>query len=141
MSTFVTPKNGNMVRMSKICLNQPNVKLSMLNYTMLINVAHWYMPNCQNSLVSQPQPWVHDQGKGLQGCRARGRLGVTSHAPRSAKSVRNEPSHSQMNSHCGSWSPKWTFKWIFKWTLESSEHNCRVKSHLFEKFFMSLESY
>jgi hypothetical protein len=29
----------------------------------------------------------------------------------------NEPSHSQMNSHVGSWSPKWT--------PESSERNCR----------------
>jgi hypothetical protein len=29
----------------------------------------------------------------------------------------NEPSHSQVNSHVGSWSPKWT--------LESLEHDCR----------------
>jgi hypothetical protein len=28
----------------------------------------------------------------------------------------NEPSHSQVNSHVGSWSPKWT--------IEFSEHNC-----------------
>jgi hypothetical protein len=30
---------------------------------------------------------------------------------------RNEPSHSQVNFHCKSWS------WNCKWTLESSEHN------------------
>jgi hypothetical protein len=29
----------------------------------------------------------------------------------------NEPSHSQVNSHCGSWSPKWTLKF--------SKHDCR----------------
>jgi hypothetical protein len=45
-STYATPKNGNMVLMSKICISQPNVKLSMSNYTILTNVAHWYTPNC-----------------------------------------------------------------------------------------------
>jgi hypothetical protein len=31
--------------MSKTCISQPNVKLSMSNYTMLTNATHWYMPN------------------------------------------------------------------------------------------------
>ncbi len=44
-----------MVMMSKICMNQLNVKLSISNYTMLINIAHWYTPNCQNSL---PTPCI-----------------------------------------------------------------------------------
>jgi hypothetical protein len=34
----------------------------------------------------------------------------------------NEPSHCQMNSHCGSLSPKWT--------PESSEHNCKDQNPL-----------
>jgi hypothetical protein len=34
----------------------------------------------------------------------------------------NEPSHSQVNSHVGSWSPKWT--------PESSERNCRGQNSL-----------
>jgi hypothetical protein len=34
----------------------------------------------------------------------------------------NEPSHSQVNSHVGSWSPKWTF--------ESSERDCRGQNPL-----------
>jgi hypothetical protein len=37
----------------------------------------------------------------------------------------NEPSHFQMNPHCGSWNPKWT--------LEFSEHNCRGQTHRLEK--------
>jgi hypothetical protein len=37
--------------------------------------------------------------------------------PRVQRVWGNEPSHSQVNSHVGSWSPKWI--------LESSEHNCR----------------
>jgi hypothetical protein len=32
----------------------------------------------------------------------------------------NEPSHSQVNSHCGSWSPKWI--------PESSEHDCKSQN-------------
>jgi hypothetical protein len=38
----------------------------------------------------------------------------------------NEPSHSQMNSHCGSWSPKWTH--------ESSEHDCRGQNPSVQRF-------
>jgi hypothetical protein len=45
----------------------------------------------------------------------------------------NEPSHSQVNSHCGNWHPKWTFEF----------HNAiaRAKTHRFEEFFISLENY
>ncbi len=38
---------------------------------------------------------------------------------------RNEPSHSQMNSHYGSWSPKWTPK--------SSKRNCKGQNPLVRK--------
>jgi hypothetical protein len=44
-STCATFKNENVVMMSKICVSQLDVKLFMSNYTMLINVAHWYTPN------------------------------------------------------------------------------------------------
>jgi hypothetical protein len=43
----------------------------------------------------------------------------------------NEPSHSQVNSHVGSWSPKWT--------LESSEHNCRGQNPLPWKILYIIE--
>jgi hypothetical protein len=45
------------------------------------------------------------------GCKVAGQEGgpgVASHVPKSAKSAKNvgnEPSNSQVNSHCGSWSP------------------------------------
>jgi hypothetical protein len=39
----------------------------------------------------------------------------------------NEPSHSQMNSHCGSWSPKWT--------LKSSECDCRGQNPSVQRVF------
>jgi hypothetical protein len=44
-------------------------------------------------------------------------LGITSHAPRVQRVWGHEPSHSQVNSHVGSWSPERTPK--------SSERNCR----------------
>jgi hypothetical protein len=31
--------------------------------------------------MSQPQPWAHDQGKGLQRCGPRVNSGTTFHAP------------------------------------------------------------
>ncbi len=39
----------------------------------------------------------------------------------------NEPSHSQVNSHCGSWSPKWTPKF--------SKRNCRGQNPLIQIVF------
>jgi hypothetical protein len=40
----------------------------------------------------------------------------------------NEPSHSQVNSHCRSWNPKWTPKF--------SEHNCTGQNPLVWIFFI-----
>ncbi len=51
-----------------------------------------------------------DQGKGLQGCRPRGRFGSHITCSQECKEWGHEPSHSQVNSHVGSWSPKWTSK-------------------------------
>ncbi len=45
----------------------------------------------------------------------------------------NEPSHSQVNSHCGSWSPKWTPKF--------SEGDCKGETHRVKELFISLENY
>jgi hypothetical protein len=39
----------------------------------------------------------------------------------------NEPSHSQLNSHCGSWSSKWT--------LKSSKRNYRGQNPLVQRMF------
>jgi hypothetical protein len=61
-------------------------------------------------------------------------LGVTPHAPKSARECeRNEPSHSQMNSHFGSWSPNGLSNF--------QKAIARVKTHWIEEFFISLESY
>jgi len=38
--------------MSKICISQLDVNLSMSNYTILTNDAHWYTLNCYNSLTT-----------------------------------------------------------------------------------------
>jgi hypothetical protein len=43
----------------------------------------------------------------------------------------NEPSHSQVNSHCRSWS--------FKWIPESSKHNFRGRNPLAWRFFYITE--
>jgi hypothetical protein len=43
----------------------------------------------------------------------------------------NEPSHFQVNSHCGSWTPKWT--------LESLERNCRGQNSLPPKVLYIIE--
>ncbi len=54
--------------------------------------------------LSQPQPWAHNQGKGLQRCEPRGK--PSSHISCSwecRRMWRNEPSHSQISSHFGSW--------------------------------------
>jgi hypothetical protein len=72
--------------------------------------APWWTLDLKPPL-SQPQPWAHDQGKGLQGCGLKERPG--SHITCSRECQRmwgHEPSHSQVNSHVGNWSPKWTLK-------------------------------
>ncbi len=62
-------------------------------------------------IVSQPLLWACDQSKGLRRCRPRRKLWSHSSCSRECKRVwGNEPSHSQMNSHFGNWSPKWTLK-------------------------------
>jgi len=45
--------------------------------------------------LSQPKPWAHDQGKGLQGCGPRGKLesekkceGMNPHTPKGASTLR-----------------------------------------------------
>ncbi len=51
-----------------------------------------------------------------------GNSGVTSHAPGVQRVWGNEPSHSQVNSHVGSWSPEWI--------PESLERNFRGQNSL-----------
>ncbi len=59
-SIYVTPENGNMVMMPKICINQTDVKLSMSNYTVLTNVATIYIPigckSCWPLKTHMPHP-------------------------------------------------------------------------------------
>jgi hypothetical protein len=49
--------------------------------------------------------------------------------PRMQKMWRNEPSHSQVNSHCGNWSPKWTSR-IFRVQLKGLKL-IALKSYLY----------
>jgi hypothetical protein len=62
--------------------------------------------------------------------------GVTFHVPKSVEECRkvweNEPSHSQVNSHFGSWSPNGLLN--FKRAIAG------VKTHWIEMFLISLES-
>jgi hypothetical protein len=60
------------------------------------------------------------KARGCKNVDQEGDPGITSHAPGSAKSVGDEPSPSQVSSHCGNWSSKWT--------LEFSERNFRGQS-------------
>jgi hypothetical protein len=69
-----------------------------------------------------------------RGCKVAGQEkdpGVTSHVPGVQRVWGNEPSHSQMNSHVGSWSPKWTF--------ESSKCNSRGQNPLAWKVIYIIE--
>jgi hypothetical protein len=73
---------------------------------------------CQN-----PTLWARDQGKGAGRWRAKREIRESLHMlPRVQRVLGNEPSHSQMNSHVGSWSPKWT--------PECYERNCRGQNPL-----------
>ncbi len=56
-------------------------------------------------LMSQPQPWARDQGKGLQGCGPKRKLGVTQHTPGSVRGCEGMNPHTPMGFHCGNWSP------------------------------------
>ncbi len=51
--------------------------------------------------MSQPYPWAHDQGQGLQGCRPKGKSRVTFHAPGNAKECEG------MNPHTPKELPLW----------------------------------
>jgi hypothetical protein len=62
-----------------------------------------------------------------------GSPGVTSHAPGSARVWGNEPSHPQMNSHFGSWSPNGF--------SNLQRAIAGIKTHWFEEFFISMKSY
>jgi len=63
----------------------------------------------------------------LQGCGSRGKPGVTSHAPKSAKECEG------MNPH----TPKWTPNGLPNFQRAIAGN----KTHWFEKFFISLENY
>ncbi len=51
-SIYATQKMETWSCSPKSCQSQHDAKLSMSSYTMLTNVAHWYMPNCLNSLAT-----------------------------------------------------------------------------------------
>jgi hypothetical protein len=63
--------------------------------------------------------------RGLQGGGPKERPGNHFTCYGNAKNVRNEPSHSQVNSQVGSWSPKWT--------PESSKRDWRAQNSLPQK--------
>jgi hypothetical protein len=94
---------------------------------------HWKRPRAIRWGMSQPQPWIHNQGKGLRKCGPRVKPG--SHISCSwecGRMWRNEPPHSQMSSHFASWSPNGLPNFQKAIT--------RVKIHWIEEFFISLEA-
>jgi hypothetical protein len=84
--------------------------------------------------LSQPEPWDRNHGKGLQECRTRGKPGRHILYSRECRRVwENEPSHSQVSSHFGSWSPD---------ELPNLQGVIAgIKTHWIEEFFISLKSY
>jgi hypothetical protein len=93
----------------------------------IIKSPHIDMPNVATlTLGSQPRQRVRK-------LRVKMETRESHHMLRVQKMWRNEPSHSQVNSHYGSWSSKWTF--------ESSNRNSRGQTHQLEKFFITLKSY
>jgi hypothetical protein len=74
------------------CLCSPDLEF------MVSNVGHMYCHNFSLELVTK-----------VRGCKGEGQEGspgVTFHAPDNVREcVKNEPSHSQVNSHVGNWSP------------------------------------
>jgi hypothetical protein len=63
----------------------------------------------QNVVYVTTLALVHNQGKGVARLRAKKETRESHHMlPGVQKVWGNEPSHSQVNSHVGSWSPKWT---------------------------------
>jgi hypothetical protein len=84
--------------------------------------GQWKVP----SLVTFGRFRIHDQGKGLQEVEPRER-------PRNVGECEDEHSHSQVNSHVGSWSP------IGLSNLQKVI--AKVKTPHLEKFFISLKNY
>jgi hypothetical protein len=70
-------------------------------------VLHLFKSFCHNL-------WACDQGKGVARLWAKREARESHHmfpgVQRVQKVWGNEPSHSQVNSHCASWSPEWTPK-------------------------------
>ncbi len=79
------------------------------------------VPNCRN-----PSLGLATKARGCKVVGQEGDPGVTSHAPGVQRVWGNEPSHSQVNSHCESWSPKWT--------PESSERDYKGQNPLVGTF-------
>jgi hypothetical protein len=59
-------------------------------------------------------------------------LGITFHAPKNARKLGNEPSHSKVSSHLKSWS--------HNGLPNFQRASVRVKTHWIEKFLISLEN-
>jgi hypothetical protein len=73
--------------------------------------------------MSQPLPWARDQGKGVVRVQVKKETRESHHILLGVQRMwGHEPSHSQVNSHVGSWSPKRTPK--------SSERDCRGQNSL-----------
>ncbi len=62
------------------------IKLHPMSSPIVKFCYNWVKSGIDNkSNLSQPQPWAHDQGKGLQGFEPRVSPGVTFHAPGSVR--------------------------------------------------------
>jgi len=86
------------------------------------------------SFMSQPWHWACDQVKSLQGCGPRRKPKSHISCSRECKRVwGNKPSHSQVNSHYGSWN--------FDGLPNFQRATAGVKTHWIEEFLILLKSF
>jgi hypothetical protein len=115
-------------------------KKGVYNYT----CHHWMALSCtinmlNSSVLRSEFAIVTTLNLGLQPRQGLARLWAKKEAkkshlmlPRVQKNVKSETSHSQVNSHCVSWSPKWT--------SEFSEGNGKGQNPLVWRFFYIIGS-
>jgi hypothetical protein len=119
--TSRTPQGSYHIKYTNLCNEEKKANSSTPRYLIT-------RPN-----LSQPKPWARDQGKGLQGCGPRKNPRNDISCSWECRRVwGNEPSHSQMSSHLGSWS--------LNGLLNFQKVIVRAKTQWIENFLILLES-
>jgi len=106
------------------------IDLLIFIVTKLEDLLIWHESNVE---ISWPSPWARNQGKSLQKCKPK--MKPMSHILCSQECRRvwgNEPTHSQVDSHFGTWSPNRL--------LNLQRMIVGIKTHWSEKFLIPLES-